>query len=482
MEQDPRVIQYSKHVRLVFSVMNQDTADGGAYDSSLIHALANANDDADNPITKLRRELSDLHDFHVDTQVQWFAPLHFQPTQEIFEEIVEGEVEEEVIVDEEIEEEVEEEVEVDDEDEPSLTGRVADDSESEAEPSETSSEDNEREESEVEGQLQSAAAKAKRTKLITVKRKRIIQVPELQRVVKQTRTRLPPRYVVEWDDLKVFVNSEEWSLTSTVPPTSSADDSSLGRPYDVLSQTHDLHFLLYIPSKSHSPLLIRDTVTGGVNEASNAWLIPQWGGVVILNVDDGRNVSSGLIDPSLEAEKGRIQDLPQDDVQQAISLFAYQLEILLGLGDVRLPARSLHRRVQLSTLKQRRILELARESTSALLAITRLVSRIENLGVGPDVTADTKAALTILESLAEQDLGLDDMLARVKEAHALSNRAFFNPDMLGLLYFPDEHKYAVYTPLFAPLLVPLLVTSVKLAKEVAAGRKKVAKGKGRRST
>jgi phosphatidylinositol glycan class S len=40
--------------------------------------------------------------------------------------------------------------------------------------------------------------------------------------------------------------------------------------------------------------------------------------------------------------------------------------------------------------------------------------------------------------------------------------------MLALLYFPAEHKYAVYTPLFAPVAVPLLVT---LLREVSAWRK-----------
>jgi phosphatidylinositol glycan class S len=40
--------------------------------------------------------------------------------------------------------------------------------------------------------------------------------------------------------------------------------------------------------------------------------------------------------------------------------------------------------------------------------------------------------------------------------------------MLALLYFPVEHKYAVYTPLFAPVAVPLLAT---LLREVSAWRK-----------
>ena len=29
--------------------------------------------------------------------------------------------------------------------------------------------------------------------------------------------------------------------------------------------------------------------------------------------------------------------------------------------------------------------------------------------------------------------------------------------MVSKLYFPDEHKYAIYTPLFGPLALPLLM-------------------------
>lgn len=55
--------------------------------------------------------------------------------------------------------------------------------------------------------------------------------------------------------------------------------------------------------------------------------------------------------------------------------------------------------------------------------------------------------------------------------------------MLALLYFPAEHKYAVYTPLFASVAVPLVAAAVRelrawrQAKKEAARRKE--KGKGR---
>jgi GPI-anchor transamidase subunit S len=33
--------------------------------------------------------------------------------------------------------------------------------------------------------------------------------------------------------------------------------------------------------------------------------------------------------------------------------------------------------------------------------------------------------------------------------------------MLALLYFPSEHKFAVYTPLFASALIPLAAAAIK---------------------
>ncbi len=47
------------------------------------------------------------------------------------------------------------------------------------------------------------------------------------------------------------------------------------------------------------------------------------------------------------------------------------------------------------------------------------------------------------------------------DAATHASRAFFNPGMLALLYFPPEHKYAVYTPLFASAVIPLIAAALR---------------------
>ncbi|KAJ7745701.1 phosphatidylinositol-glycan biosynthesis class S protein-domain-containing protein [Mycena metata] len=74
---------------------------------------------------------------------------------------------------------------------------------------------------------------------------------------------LPDGYGLSLEDLTVFVNSAEWSLSSSV------------------SNDPVLHFVVFIPSASRTPLRILDTY--GHPSSSDAFLLPQWGGIVIYN-------------------------------------------------------------------------------------------------------------------------------------------------------------------------------------------------------
>lgn len=77
---------------------------------------------------------------------------------------------------------------------------------------------------------------------------------------------------------------------------------------------------------------------------------------------------------------------------------------------------------------------------------------------------------TVLDSV-EPLQPFQSLLKLSHSSELLSSKAFFNPNMLGQLYFPDEHKYAVYTPLFGPLAVPLLVAGLRLLKEKRRSKK-----------
>ncbi|KAI3613272.1 gpi transamidase component pig-s [Moniliophthora roreri] len=239
------------------------------------------------------------------------------------------------------------------------------------------------------------------------------------------------RYGLTPEDLTVFINSAEWTLSS-----SSSNDPVL-------------HFVLFVPSANRRPLTILNA--GGKPSGSNAFLIPQWGGIVIADL------------PDLPSE----MKLPASQLTSAFSAFSQQLLTLLGVP--RLPAGI----SSTSALTPWQIDALLRQRTSENIARTRdtlrstvsLVEQIENMPVGEKVRDDVQDALKTLGSLWNFDemssSSLRSTLQRSGRALTLSQRAFFHPGMLALLYFPAEHKYAVYTPLFVSATIPMLAGALR---------------------
>jgi phosphatidylinositol glycan class S len=76
-----------------------------------------------------------------------------------------------------------------------------------------------------------------------------------------------------------------------------------------------------------------------------------------------------------------------------------------------------------------------------------------------------------LQMYASSQHSLTQTFQHSAHALTLASRAFFNPSMLALLYFPAEHKYAVYTPLFASTLIPVVVTTIRELKAWRAARR-----------
>ncbi|KAE8212876.1 hypothetical protein CF327_g3533 [Tilletia walkeri] len=445
---DTRAIQYSRPLRLVFSLLNEDTTRGGAVDGwELTQALH------DSELQKLVESLGGVHDVLVESQVLWYAPLAFQPTREDQVHVLEqsGDC--------------------------SATTEPSD-------PSPALSTD-EAESAEVDTLLQDDSKPKKKKSSCVLK------------------TRTDSRYFVEWEDLKVFVNAAAWSLTSAVSSLRQvASISTLGLantttaiPSLVEEEEKTIHLLLYLPAADQRPLLVRDPRTGNASEA-HAWMVPQWGGVVLLNLPAS--------DPAL-TRKGQVGPvLPADDLQEPIRLWTDQLRTLLGLrsnhvvtfcADSKQGGASsscIPRRLPADLLAIRRIVESVREAVTTLQSTARLVRKIPNLGVGTDVRGFVEGALELLTQLDRnlhadtESIPASSRYASSSQAHArlqhalslaslsstLASRAFFHPSMLGLLYFPEEHKYAVYTPLFGPVAVPLLVALLREIKDWRKARRR----------
>jgi GPI-anchor transamidase subunit S len=214
----------------------------------------------------------------------------------------------------------------------------------------------------------------------------------------------------------------------------------------------------------------------GRPSAANSFLLPQWGGIYIHNLN------------SLPEHLGFVS-LSNSELHPAFSTFSRQLLTLLGVPQ--LPTgihagKNALTRWQLDALLRRRAKENVENSQDTLSSIIKLVDQIENMPVGRNVRDTVQDSLSALEQVWCQQHPIykgfiwfncfqfqtfalaghsaKQALQYSSQALTLASKAFFDPSMLALLYFPAEHKAAVYSPLFASGLLPLVLTAIKELK------------------
>jgi len=229
-------------------------------------------------------------------------------------------------------------------------------------------------------------------------------------------------------DLSAFINAAEWPLSPSigVGPT--------------------INFVAYVPSPKQAPMVIEET--GGTS-----WLIPQWGGVQILNPDMSQNNTV----------------LSKHDLEPVVRIFAEQLESLIGLpqSPPSLPLR-------LSSLTRERAASLILSASSTLGALSRLTLKLTSIAIPDNVADSVQKTIHHLDTACSHlhEGHYDAALEHARFAEAQAEQAFFEPSMVGQVYFPDEHKVAVYVPLLGPMAVPLVMAALKEFKKFKQARAK----------
>ncbi|RKF72370.1 GPI transamidase component PIG-S-like protein [Golovinomyces cichoracearum] len=214
--------------------------------------------------------------------------------------------------------------------------------------------------------------------------------------------------ILRKEDLSLFINAAEWPLSPSIG----------GGP--------TINFIIFVGDME---------VEGG----AKSWLIPQWGGVVILSPSE------------------------IEDLQSAKLIFAKQLLSLLGAPETgSLPFR-------LQTLSRVLSASLLLKASSTLGSLARLSLALPSIAIPRSVADGVTKSITSLHAACE-GLGGHKGLQHARSAEREAEKAFFEKSMVGQVYFPDEHKVAVYLPLLGPIGVPLAVGAFKEIRALIKGK------------
>jgi len=229
-------------------------------------------------------------------------------------------------------------------------------------------------------------------------------------------------WTLQRSDLSSFINAAEWPL----------------RPSIGVGPT--VNFVLYVPDDKLTPLVIGES-------ASASWLIPQWGGVHIMNRDS-----------LLRSSSSNSSVMSVEDLKPVMHTFADHLFSLLGL-----PQTPASLPLRLSSLSRERAASRMLSASSTLGALARLTRKLTSIAIPNNVADSVHNTISHLESACSDlhQARYESALNHARLAESQAEEAFFDPAMVGQVYFPDEHKVAVYVPLLGPVAVPLVTAAIK---------------------
>ncbi|XP_035690122.1 GPI transamidase component PIG-S-like [Branchiostoma floridae] len=214
-----------------------------------------------------------------------------------------------------------------------------------------------------------------------------------------------------------------------------------------------VHFLVYVPERGHSPLYIHNE--DGMESETNAFFSPRWGGMKIVNV----------------ASPPKNASLPHTvtlDLLPVMETFLSHLRLLLGMAQlppdpwiVVEPAdNTAITDWEYDHLLRVRTVENLATATATLASLSQLLGEIGNIVINDDIAWQVYLAVDAIRK-AQLLLATGELTAAFqasKEAILSSEKAFFDPSLLELLYFPEDQKFAIYIPLFLPMSVPVLMS------------------------
>ncbi|KJE89267.1 hypothetical protein CAOG_00777 [Capsaspora owczarzaki ATCC 30864] len=261
---------------------------------------------------------------------------------------------------------------------------------------------------------------------------------EAQPLVTPTFDKKLNAFVLRPDQLQHFVNSQDWGLGFS---------------------THNnpvVNLLVFEPPPELRPLLLLDAT--GHPAAQNGFLIPRWGGVLVVNPTADQAVELSEICSVLLAQLRLLMGLrtQRSRMTELDTVHVLLPRQLAGLTDF-----------EHDSLLRSRWLEHLASARHSLKSFCQLLDTIPNMVVSDELQRKVDVARAAMgqANSAMQRNALHEAYSLSKRTAHIAEAVFFDSNALSLLYFPEDNKYAIYVPLFAPAGLPILVAVVKALRQ-----------------
>lgn len=239
-----------------------------------------------------------------------------------------------------------------------------------------------------------------------------------------------------------------------------------------INENPTIHLIVYVAPCEKSPLYF-DKANG---DKSESFLSSKWGGIIVANPT--KEECSGWVE---NQERTNVYVNSHDVMHKAIYIMRRITDIHV---DIPLPKTNITqwdniapRIWEIDSHLRLSAVHMAYSATATLQSLIQLLDGIRNIVINDDVGIAINEAYTqILETKVHlKKNNLDKAVIHARAAFESAERAFFDPSLLALLYFPDDQKYAIYFPLFLPVILPIVLSLWTILKHFT--KKKESKSK-----
>lgn len=217
-----------------------------------------------------------------------------------------------------------------------------------------------------------------------------------------------------------------------------------------------IHLVVYAPPCQQAPVYIYRNGERVSNFSFDSFISAKWGGIVIANPSD--NMCSSAPGNEVHQVHIRSHEVMDFVLYELRKIFELEIEVPItsaameGLNQVepRLWEKDMYLR--------NGAIHLITSASSTLQSLIKLLDDIKNIVIGDHVAAEIHRSHDNLV-IAKNFLLVNDIHNAVKfarEAFISAEKAFNDPSLLELLYFPEEQKYAIYIPLYLPIMIPVI--------------------------
>jgi phosphatidylinositol glycan class S len=207
-----------------------------------------------------------------------------------------------------------------------------------------------------------------------------------------------------------------------------------------LSNSSIINLVVYVPPTDETPLFFADKHS----QRSSLAFYSSWGALKIENMHKSTSPQIMNADNQIRAFIPVIKTL--------LGIRGLEPDIYSGLDphDVSV--------LELDMLFRQKALLYVAQAVSTVNSLITLTDQIKNMVIRDEIGVLADDALTLAGTslqLLSSGADLDKVIESASLANLYAERAFSDPTILAMLYFPEDQKYAIYVPMFVPMSLPL---------------------------